>query len=428
TQAGTPQLRIAPTYDARAHTLTLALRQTTNPTPGQDSKKALPIPIRLGLLSEKGETLTFDGGKTETLIVLRESEETVVLRDVMKPPVLSALRHFSAPVILKVEEPENHAFARLLGDSDPFNRWEAAQGLARDILLAASPVRAMMDAFASGLKACLEDKRLEPAFKALMLGLPTESDLAQSITPVDPAFLHANRKRFKAFLSHTLKDELCDAYDSVAMPNSFSPDARDAGDRAFRNALLDLILAGYGEANDKDALVALAQDHVHLATNMTDMVGGLQALMHVQGEPYQEALDAFYERFRNEPLVIDKWFSLQAGSPHPETLARVEALSHHPDFDAKVPNRWRALVQAFANNQSVFHDPHGRGYDFLVRQILTVDGFNPMTAARLIEPLSRFRAYAQPWRDLMQKALDTILAAPNLSKNVAELAGKARNG
>jgi aminopeptidase N len=147
--------------------------------------------------------------------------------------------------------------------------------------------------------------------------------------------------------------------------------------------------------------------------------------MYVQGLPYQRALDSFYLRFRNEPLVIDKWFSLQAGCPHPETLKRVESLKTHPDFDAKTPNRWRALVQAFAGNQSVFHDGTGEGYAFLTEQILKVDAFNPMTAARLVEPLSRFRFYAEPYSSLMRKALETVTAAPRLSKNVAELAGKA---
>ncbi|ESQ88634.1 aminopeptidase N [Asticcacaulis sp. AC460] len=425
TQAGTPQLHIAPSYDAASQTLTLRLSQTTRPTPGQPTKKTLPIPIRLGLLSEAGETLSFNDGQTETVIVLREASQDVVLSGVAEQPVISALRHFSAPVILNLEEPENHAFARLKGDPDPFNRWEAAQGLARAILLNPEPAQALIDAFAAGLKAALTDDALEPAFKALILGLPTESDLAQSILPVDPAFLHASRKRFKAALSVQLKDTLLSRYNAIVTPASFSPDAQAAGSRAFRNALLDLLLAGHsGDA----ALIALAETHFATATNMTDTVGGLIALMHVQGAPYQAALDAFYDRFRHEPLVIDKWFSLQATCPYPDTLARVEALQNHPDFDARTPNRWRALVGGFAANQSVFHNAEGKGYAFLVKQVLTVDTFNPMTAARMIEPLSRFRNYVSPYKDGMQKALETILAQPNLSKNVAELAGKALNG
>ncbi|WP_031235806.1 aminopeptidase N [Asticcacaulis sp. AC402] len=425
TQAGTPQLHIASSYDAAAQTLTLRLTQTTRPTPGQPTKQALPIPIRLGLLSEAGETLTFDSGQTETLIVLREPSRDVVLTGVAETPVISALRHFSAPVILNLDEADSHAFARLRGDPDPFNRWEAAQGLARTILLNPEPTQASIDAFAAGLNAALTDDALEPAFKALILGLPTESDLAQSILPVDPAFLHASRKRFKAALSVQVKDTLEALYKAIATPITFSPDARAAGNRAFRNALLDLLLAGH---SDDPQMIALAENHVKTATNMTDTVGGLIALMPVQGAPYQAALDAFYARFRHEPLVMDKWFSLQAACPHPDTLARVEALQNHPDFDAKTPNRWRALVGGFAANQSAFHHREGKGYAFLVKQVLTVDSFNPMTAARMIEPLSRFRNYVSPYKEGMQKALETILAQTNLSKNVAELAGKALNG
>ncbi|EGF91281.1 aminopeptidase N [Asticcacaulis biprosthecium C19] len=430
TQAGTPQLHIAPSYDSVNQSLTLHLTQATRPTPGQPTKTTLPIPIRLGLLSEAGETLTFNDGQTETLIVLRDASQDMVLNGVAEQPVVSALRHFSAPVILNLDEPENHAFARLKGDPDPFNRWEAAQGLARTILLNPEPAQAQIDAFAAGLKAALIDAALEPAFKALILGLPTESDLAQSILPVDPAFLHASRKRFKAALSVQLKDTLLAQYKIIVTPDTFSPDAQAAGDRAFRNALLDLLLAGHSRADlaDDAQMIALAENHFGTATNMTDMVGGLIALMHVQGAPYQAALDAFYARFRHEPLVMDKWFSLQATCPHPDTLARVEALQNHPDFDARTPNRWRALVGGFAANQSVFHNAEGKGYDVLVKQVLMVDTFNPMTAARMIEPLSRFRNYVSPYKDGMQKALETILAQPNLSKNVAELAGKALNG
>ena len=427
-QAGTPRLHIKPEYDATAKTLTLHLRQQTLPTPGQPEKAALPIPIRFGLLTEGGSSLPFDGGKTEALHIFDSETADLVLHDVAEPPVLSALRHFSAPVILTVDEPVSHAFARVRGDADPFNRWEAAQGLARGLILDAAPAPSHVAAFAEALEACLKDDRLEPAFKALILALPSESDLAQMMNPIDPAFIHARRVALKAELSSRLSATARALYDGMETPAVFSPDAGAAGRRSLRNALLDLLLAGYEASEDKPALTALAEAHFARASNMTDMTGAIQALMSVQGVPYQRALDSFYARFRNEPLVIDKWFALQAGCPHPETLKRVESLKVHPDFDARTPNRWRSLVQAFAGNQSVFHDGSGAGYAFLTEQILKVDSFNPMTAARLVEPLSRFRFYAEPYSGMMRKALETITAAPKLSKNVAELAGKALDG
>jgi aminopeptidase N len=429
TQAGTPQVHISKTYNEGNRTLTLHISQKTPPTPGEAGKKTLPIPIRLGLLDETGAPQGFagyDGHPTyDSRFILRETREDWVFLGVEKPPVISALRQFSAPVILTIDEPQSHAFARFKGDSDPFNRWEAAQGLAKAIMLDETPDDDLINAFAQGLEATLLDGQLDNAFKALIMGLPTEADLAQSQSPIDPAFLHRNRKAFKTALSLRLHDTLTSLYKGLATAEIFSPDAVSAGQRAFRNALLDLMLAGHNRGAENAMSVNLAFRHYETATNMTDMVGGLVALMHVQDRPYKDALDAFYTRFKNEPLVIDKWFALQAGCPHPDTLARVRALSHHPDFDAKTPNRWRALVQAFANNQSVFHAPDGGGYAFLVEQILAVDAFNPMTAARLVEPLSRYRFYARPYSENMRQALQMITAAPNLSKNVLELAAKA---
>jgi aminopeptidase N len=416
-------------YDKAAQTLTLKLRQKTLPTPGQPDKSPVPIPVRFGLLTTQGEPMTYNGGTaSEGLHVLRTEAEDIVLTGVTDQPVLSALRHFSAPVILTIEEPREHAFARFKGDTDPFNRWEAAQGLARAIILDPEPAPSLVDSFADGLRACLEDDALAPAFKALILALPTEADLAQSLNPIDPAFIHKHRSNLKVALSRRLSALLHDLYNAIVPPVAFSPDADAAGLRALRNALLDLMLAGYNDSDNKEGLVALAEAHFVNATNMTDMVGGISALMPVQGQPYQKALDAFYHRFKAEPLVIDKWFALQSGCPHPATLERVQMLKSHPDFDARTPNRWRALVQGFANNQSVFHDTSGAGYAFLTEQVLMVDSFNPMTAARLVEPLSRFRFYAAPWSGLMKDALQTIARAPNLSKNVAELVGKALEG
>ncbi len=443
TQAGTPHVHIAPAFDVASKTLTLRLTQRTEATPGQAEKKPLPIPVKWTLLDSQGKGLGPFDGSGSILSILREAETEIVLDfsgetalDLNDAPVVSALHGFSAPVILTIDEPEDHAFARFRGDADPFNRWEAAQAVAKRLILSAHN-EAATTLFGEALQAALFDDRLDAAFKALMLGLPTESDLAQVQsmhgTPIDPAFVHARRSAFKAALSRQLLPVLRDAYDALPVPAQFSPDPNFAGLRALRNALLDLMLAGNNSGAAATDTVNLAARHFASATNMTDRVGGLIALMHVQGVPYQDALDAFYDRFKAEPLVIDKWFSLQAGCPHPQTLARVERLARHPDFDAKTPNRWRALVQAFAGNQSVFHGPDagkaaGQGYDFLVSQVLTVDAFNPMTAARLIEPLSRFRFYAEPWQAAMRAALERIAKAPNLSKNTAELAGKSLDG
>ncbi|MGN6424034.1 MAG: aminopeptidase N [Asticcacaulis sp.] len=429
TQAGTPRLHIAPAYDASAKTLSLTLTQATAPTPGQPDKTTVPIPVRFGLLNADGEAqgFTLDGESlTEALYVLRDAEAVLTLHDVAEPPVLSALRHFSAPVILSLKEDPDAAFARMKGDPDPFNRWEAAQGLARDLILSGDLTHAPR--FGDALQACLNDDALEPAFQALMLALPSESDLAQAKTPVNPQALHHNRQALKAALSQQLDPILRATYAAIPLPNSFSPDARAAGQRSLRNALLDLIMAGYSAAPDRPERLAMAQAHVGAADTMTDMIGGLSALAYAEPEAFDTALAAFYERFKTEPLVIDKWFALQAGTPNADpqqTRTRARRLTQHPDFDPKTPNRWRAVVQAFAGNPAAFHAEDGSGYDLLVEQVLMVDAFNPMTAARLVEPLSRFRIYESPWREAMQAALTRIRNAPGLSKNVLELSAKA---
>ena len=432
-QAGTPELSLTQTYDATTRRLTLHLHQSTPPTPAQAHKVPVPIPVRIGLLSEDGTPLTFtrDGQmQAETLYVLETEAGQLVLEDVEKPPVISALRRFSAPVKLSLSEPETRLYARLRGDPDPFNRWEAAQTLARTLILTPD---GHPGPYADALRASLHDDGLEDGFRALFMALPSEMDLAQAMTPVDPAFIHARRAAFKGELSAILFEDLKAGYQRLedarlSREGPFSPDAASAGHRALRNAILVLMMAGYDRADDERRafLSWRAQYHYQMSDNMTDAIAGLNALSQVHGDVWQEALDHFYDMYRHEPLVLDKWFAVQAACPHPETLDRVRRLSRHPDFDRKVPNRWRAVVQSLAaNNPAVFHHPSGDGYAFIADEILTVDRFNPMTAARLIEAFGGFKRYGAPQAALMQAALERIVNTDGLSKNVTELACKA---
>jgi aminopeptidase N len=201
----------------------------------------------------------------------------------------------------------------------------------------------------------------------------------------------------------------------------FSPDADSAGRRALRNAVIDLLAADRHADNEERA-----RGHYFAAANMTDAIGGLHALMQFGGETFERALEHFYDQWRDEPLVVDKWFAAQARDPSPGALGRVLGLTAHPAFDAKNPNRLRALVQTFASaNPARFHDPSGAGYRFLADQILAIDSYNPMMAARLIEPLGGWKRYKPELGQLMKAELERIAATPNLSKNVYELASKA---
>jgi len=426
-QAGTPNVMLTQRYNAERRELELELTQQTGPTPGQALKRPLPIPVIVGLLDPEGRTQAFlrDGeALDETVVVLRGERTKVVLSDISERPVVSALRGFSAPVKLESNAEARDRYALLAGDPDLFNRWEAGQELARALILhraAGRPDEVGEERYAEAVGRALGDQASDPAFKALLLALPSEPDLALAMSPADPAAIHAAREALRVRLSLHLCDELKRLHTGLQEIGEFSPDAAGAGRRALRNAALDLLAA-----NPRSEIGELAYGHFEASANMTDAMGGLSALTNIGGELYERALGEFFETWKNEPLVLDKWFAVQARDPSEGALGRVLGLTAHPAFDAKNPNRLRALVSTFAAFNPVrFHDPSGAGYRFLADQILAVDGFNPMTAARLVEPLGGWRRYKPELGALMKAELQRILAAPGLSKNVFELVSRA---
>jgi aminopeptidase N len=418
-QAGTPRVTLEATYDAEARALDLSFEQSTAPTPGQPEKRALPIPIAFGLLDEDGRPLR----ETE-VIVLDAPSRRVRVENVARAPVVSALRGFSAPVNLTTDAPAKDAYVLLAADPDLFNRWEAGQGLARDLILARAagrPDEVGEERYAEALERALKDQSADPAFKALLLTLPSEPDLAVIATPADPAAIHAARAALRARMAAHLEAELLDLHARLQEPEPFSPDAAQAGRRALRNAALEL-MAAHSTPLSRER----ARAHYDGAGNMTDAMGGLCALMELGGETFEAGLADFHARWKGEPLVIDKWFALQARDPAEGALGRVLGLTAHPAFEAKNPNRLRALVATFANfNPDRFHDPSGDGYRFLADQVLATDGFNPNVAARLMEPLGQWARYKPELGALMRAELERIRNSPGLSKNVVELAAKA---
>jgi aminopeptidase N len=428
-QAGTPLVSLAADYDAEAKTLDLSLGQATAPTPDQPDKRPLPIPIRLGLLDGDGKPLAFrlsegEAAVSETVVVLDQAERKLRLSGVERPPVVSALRQFSAPVKLESGAPPEDDYVLLAGDPDLFNRWEAGQRLAKALILgraSGAPDAAGEARFAAALGRALGDQSSEHAFKALLLALPSEQDLSLAVTEADPAAIHEAREALRARLASDLAADLGRMHDQLAGPRAFSADAESAGRRALRNAALELLAA-----NPSPDAVERALAHYRGADNMTDAMGGLGALMLIGGEAFDEALADFYRRWEAEPLVVDKWFQVQARSPAPDALGRVLGLTAHPAFDPKNPNRLRALVAVFASaNPYRFHDPSGAGYRFLADEILATDGFNPMIAARLVEPLGAWRRFRPELGALMKAELERIAGAPGLSKNVLELVNRA---
>jgi aminopeptidase N len=418
-QAGTPQVTLAGRYDAEASVLELSLAQETPPTPGQPNKRALPIPVAISLLDEDGALI-----RPREVIVLDTATKTVRFEGVSKPPVISAFQGFSAPVKLSLDERPVDRYVRLAADSDLFNRWEAGQALAQSLILsraAGDPDEVGEERFADALGRALTDQQADHAFKALMLGLPTEQDLVMARQPADPAALHAARDALRARIAVHLGGPLRRLHLELQAEGEFSADAASAGRRALRNAALEILTA----APDAD-VEQRTQGHFEAAGNMTDAIGGLNALVALGGEACEQALSAFHAKWRDEPLVLDKWFAAQAKDPSEGALGRVLALTTHPDFEPTNPNRLRALVQTFANaNPARFHDPSGAGYRFLADQILATDAVNPMTAARMVEPLGGWRRYTPALGALMRAELERIVAHPGLSKNVYELASKA---
>lgn len=418
-QAGTPTVTIATDYDEAARALTLTLTQSTTPTPGQPTKKPLPIPVAIGLLSTDGAVLR------DTEVVLLDQESLTVRWDgVDSAPVLSALRGFSAPVNLTTDARPSDRYVLFGADPDLFNRWEAGQTLARELVLAraaGTPDEVGEERYADALGQALVDDAAEPAFKAQLLVLPSEPDLALMSEPADPTALHAARDHLRTRIAVHLGDLLRRLHGEMQSEGEFSASAEAAGRRALRNACAEALCADPHDENVQRLI-----GHYEAARNMTDMIGGLYPLVAIGGVARDKALANFHYTWKTEPLVLDKWFSVQGRDPNEDALRRVIALTTHPDFEPTNPNRLRALVSTFANfNPARFHDPSGAGYRFLTDQILAVDAFNPMTAARMVEPLGGWRRYKPELGALMREQLERIAAHPELSKNVLELATKA---
>ncbi|WP_421937557.1 aminopeptidase N [Phenylobacterium sp.] len=428
-QAGTPRITVGGRYDETTKTLELTLTQTNPPTNGQETKRPVPIPVTVGLLDLEGRTLAFerDGQAVdETVIVLDQPEMKVTLTGVDSMPVISALRGFSAPVVMTTDAEPKERYVQLSSDPDLFNRWEAGQDLAADLILsraAGKPNEVGEERYAEAVGRALNDQASDEAFKALLLSLPAETDLALLRSPVDPAAIHDAREALRRRIALHLHDELRRLHTGLQDLGEFSPDAAGAGRRALRNAALDLL-----SATGRHEVADIASGHYHAALNMTDAIGGLNALMNIGGPAFEEALAHFFEKFKDEPLVVDKWFALQGRDPSELAIGRILGLTAHPAFDSRNPNRLRALVSSFANfNPARFHDPSGAGYRFLADQIIAVDRFNPMTAARLVDPLGGWKRLKPELGSLMKAELERIVAVEGLSKNVYELATRALN-
>ena len=431
-QAGTPDLRVTDDFDPAAQTYTLHLRQHTAPTPGQDVKQPFHIPVRTGLLAGDGNPLAFalSPGETpeaaELVLELTEEVRSFTFHGVREKPVPSLLRHFSAPVKLDYDY-DDQALAFLMAhDQDLFNRWEAGQRLCLRLLLdLVARVKAgremtlpspVVDAFRS----LLTDPGLDPRLAAAALRMPDEIYLGQQMEEIDPDAIHAARGFAVRSLAAALEPEFCAVYQRLDDGAAYQVSQEAIGRRELKNAAL-----AYLTATRTPEAFARCMRQFNQADNMTDQESALAALSHCDCPQRIEALARFYDRWRQEPLVVDKWFAIQALSGLPQVLDQVKVLTAHEAFSMANPNRVRSLVGAFCGrNQAGFHHKSGEGYRLLADFVMALNATNPLVASMMMKQFGSWRRFDEGRRHLMQQQMERVKGTPGLSTLVAEVTHK----
>jgi len=389
--AGTPVLDCRGEYQDGS--FTLAVKQSMNP------------PFHIPLLIKVGDE--------ERLLHVREAEERFTFAGLKERPVPSLLRRFSAPVILNYAYSEAELLHLLAHDDDAFNRWEAGQRLAAHIILQQNGEPS--PAFVAAMGGILGEA--DPMFASEVLNLPAESFLAEQLEVVDPDALHAARNNLRRKIATGRKDELLATYKRLASKARYSPDPASIGRRALRNQCLGY-LTELGEST-------LAYQQFQAADNMTDAMAALTWLAQIECPERDKALEEFHARWKDEPLVADKWLAVQAGSRMPDTLGRVQRLLKHPAFDIKVPNKVYALIRTFSANHVRFHAGDGGGYAFLADQVIALNALNPQVAARMARGFDRWKKFDAVRQTKARAQLERIRNADGLSKDVAEIVTKA---
>ena len=438
-QAGTPALECSGKYDGKNETFTLTVTQSCPPTPGQATKEPFVIPLAVGLVDLDGKDLPisiaskalFGGvrsnGSRTAVLAVTEGRQDFVFKQVPEQPVPSLLRGFSAPVHVKYDHSDSELTHLMAFDSDAFNRWEAGQALAIRLLLGAiESVRAgrQMEvpvSFSEAMGRVISDGSRDPAFAAECLQFPGEGYLAECMEVADPDAIHIARMRLIRDIATKYRTRFEGAFRHFSVPGPYSCDAAAAGRRALRNAALS-----YVSTIDDATSRALAFLEFRRAENMTDAMAALTCLANSAGAERDRALSMFYEKWKDEALVVDKWFRVQATSWLPGTLDRVKALTRHAAFDIRNPNRARSLLHAFATDNPLhFHAADGSGYRWIAEQVVALDKLNPQVASRLARAFDRWKKYDETRQSHARKALESIRSAEGLSSNVGEVVGRA---
>ena len=437
TQSGTPRLAVEDCYDAHAKTYTLTFRQSCPATPGQERKEPFVIPVAMGLLDSHGRELPLrlvgeaETAGTSRVLAVTEAVQSFTFVEVPVQPLPSLLRGFSAPVKLHYPYGRDQLMFLMQHDSDGFNRWEAGQQLAVQVLQAlveqqqrGEPLH-LDGRLIEALRAVLADETLDQAMVAEMLSLPAEAYLAELSEMADVDAIHIAREFAREAIARELFDLLWARYQRCREASRSTPYAADAAQIA-RRSLQNIALSYLMLARSEEALDVCVEQFEH-ADNMTERLAALAVLVNSPFDADKaNALAKFAEHFKDDALVMDQWFAVQAACPLPGGLERVQALMHHGAFTLKNPNKVRALIGAFANQNHVnFHRIDGAGYRFLADQVIALNALNPQIASRQLTPLTRWRKFDQTRQVLMRAELERILASGELSGDVYEVLSKS---
>jgi len=440
-QAGTPRLEARGLYNAAERSYTLSLSQTCPATPGQSTKEPFVIPVTLGLLSRDGRALPLQlaGSEDSALqrtLVLTDNVAHFTFVNVDSEPVPSLLRGFSAPVVLDDGLGADDLMCLLAHDSDAFNRWEAGQRLMLQSAVQAldsdadmATAQSLSPALIEALRQVLRHPELDAAFKELTLTLPSENYIADQLSVVDPQRVHALREAMRLQLATALQADWAWALEAYRTPGAYQSDATSSGRRALRGlamTMLSLVAATQGDP----VLPGKVYQQFKDASNMTERFNALSALVVSGHALAQDALAHFHKLFKDEALVIDKWFALQGSAPDRggDVLPRVRQLMQHPDFTLRNPNRARSLIFSYCSaNPAAFHRADAAGYVYWSEQVLALDAINPQVAARLARAMDRWSRLAEPYRSAAKVAIERVAAKADLSNDVREVVSRALN-
>ncbi|PIE72735.1 MAG: aminopeptidase N [Deltaproteobacteria bacterium] len=426
-QAGTPVLTVTDHWDSETKEYQIKIKQSCRPTPGQEKKAPFHIPVKVGLLGSKGQDLLCSSDVTTPgpVLELKEPEESFSFQGIAERPVLSFLRDFSAPVkVESFQSAEDLAWMMAL-DSNLYNRWYAANQLSTGVILAlADQLRKGLQPevaplYLEAIQHILDTEIEDMELTALALTLPQETVVAQEMEVIYPQFLHQARILTKQAIAGRCRQQFYELYHRLNTDSAFSISAAARGRRSLKNVCLAYLMAA---ADDNEELRALCLEQYFAADNMTDSIAALSLLAHFPGKEQELAVADFYQRWQEDSLVVDKWFALQAMSEAETALETVKRLMEHRKFSITNPNKVRALIGAFCSgNHARFHEADGSGYAFLTEQILRLNTLNPQIAARLLSPMTNWRRYQSPQKDLMKGHLHDLQKRQDLSRDLFEI-------